>query len=56
LRAISTPIGPLAAGLLLSQTSPRATVVALALPVVVAAVLGTASAAIRDLPALSESS
>jgi MFS family permease len=51
LRALSTPVGPLVAGVLLSQASARTTVVALALPVVVAAVLGTASAAIRDLPA-----
>lgn len=53
LRAISVPFGPLIAGLLLSHTSPRTTVVALAAPVVVAAVLGTASAAIRDLPELA---
>jgi hypothetical protein len=52
LRASSTPLGPLAAGLLLSDVSPRLTVLVLAAPVVVAAVLGTLSAAIRDLPAL----
>jgi hypothetical protein len=52
LRASSTPLGPLAAGLLLSHASPRLAVLVLAAPVVVAAVLGTLSAAIRDLPAL----
>lgn len=52
LRACATPLGPLAAGLLLSHTSPRVTVLALAAPVVVAAVLGTLSAATRDLPRL----
>jgi hypothetical protein len=52
LRASSTPLGPLAAGLLLSHTSPRLAVLVLAAPVVVAAVLGTLSAAIRDLPDL----
>jgi MFS family permease len=53
LRAISAPIGPLVAGLLLTHTSPRTTVLVLAVPVVVAAVLGTVSSATRDLPALS---
>jgi len=43
------------AGLLLSHTSPRLTVVALAAPVVFAAVLGTASPALRELPSLSAS-
>jgi hypothetical protein len=52
LRAASTPLGPLVAGLLLAHASPRIAVVALAAPVVVAAVLGTLSAALRDLPAL----
>jgi hypothetical protein len=52
LRACSAPLGPLLAGLLLAHTTPRATVLVLALPVVVAAVLGAMSAAIRDLPAL----
>lgn len=55
LRALSTPLGPLAAGLLLSHVSPRVTVFALAAPVVVAAVLGTLSPALRDLPSLSAS-
>jgi len=52
LRALTAPIGPLAAGLLLAHTSPRLTVLVLAAPVVVAAVAGTLSAAIRDLPSL----
>jgi hypothetical protein len=52
LRAMSAPLGPLVAGLLLSHTSPRLTIVALAVPVLVAAVLGTRSPAIRDLPSL----
>jgi hypothetical protein len=52
LRACSTPLGPLAAGLLLSHASARVAVLVLAAPVVVAALLGTLSAATRDLPAL----
>jgi MFS family permease len=52
LRAASAPLGPLLAGLLLTHTSPRLTIVALAAPVVVAALLGTASSALRDLPSL----
>jgi Transmembrane secretion effector len=52
LRASAGPLGPLVAGLLLSHTSPRITIVALAAPCFVAAVLGTLSASIRDLPSL----
>jgi MFS family permease len=52
LRAASTPLGPLVAGLLLADASPRLAVLALAAPVVVAALLGTASPALRDLPSL----
>jgi hypothetical protein len=52
LRASTAPIGPLGAGLLLAHTSPRIAVVVLTAPVLVAAVLGTLSPAIRDLPAL----
>lgn len=55
LRAASAPIGPLLAGLLLTHTSPRLTILVLATPVVVAAVLGTLSPAIRDLPSLEAS-
>lgn len=55
LRAASTPLGPLVAGLLLAHASPRIAVVALAAPVVVAALLGTLSAALRELPSLEAS-
>jgi hypothetical protein len=55
LRAVSAPLGPLAAGLLLSHTSPRLTIFVLAVPVVVAAVVGTLSPTIRDLPSLEAS-
>jgi hypothetical protein len=53
LRAATAPLGPLLAGLLLAHTSPRICIVVLATPVVVAAVLGTASSALRNLPSLS---
>jgi hypothetical protein len=55
LRALSAPLGPLVAGLLLSHASPRTAVLALAAPVVVAAAAGTLSASIRDLPSLEAS-
>jgi MFS family permease len=55
LRAMAGPVGPLVAGLLLAHTSPRLTILALAAPVVVAAVVGTLSASIRDLPSLEAS-
>jgi predicted MFS family arabinose efflux permease len=55
LRAASAPLGPLLAGLLLAHTSPQAAVAVLAAPVVIAAVLGTFSDAIRNLPSLSAS-
>ncbi len=55
LRAVSAPLGPLAAGLLLSQTSPRTTVLVLAVPVVLAAFAGTLSPSTRDLPSLEAS-
>ena len=55
LRALRPPLGPLAAGLLLSHTSPRVTIFVLAAPVVVAAIFGTLSPAIRDLPSLEAS-
>ena len=54
LRAASAPVGPLLAGLLLAHSSPRICVLVLATPVVIAALLGTASAALRDLPSLSD--
>ncbi len=53
LRAATAPLGPLLAGLLLADTSPRICIVVLAVPVVVAAALGTLSPALRDLPTLS---
>jgi hypothetical protein len=55
LRALSAPLGPLVAGLLLADATPRLTVLALAVPVVAAAFLGTLSASIRDLPSLEAS-
>jgi predicted MFS family arabinose efflux permease len=55
LRAASAPLGPLLAGLLLAHASPQVAIAVLATPVVIAAVLGTLSAAIRNLPSLSAS-
>lgn len=55
LRALSAPVGPLLAGLLLAHASPRLAIAVLAAPVVVGAFLGTASPALRDLPTLSAS-
>jgi predicted MFS family arabinose efflux permease len=52
LRAASAPLGPVIAGLLLTHTSPRVTILALGAPVVIAAVGGTLSTAIRNLPPL----
>jgi MFS family permease len=55
LRAAPAPLGPLLAGLLLAHTSPRLTIFVLAAPVVIAAILGTLSRSIRDLPSLEAS-
>jgi Transmembrane secretion effector len=55
LRASTAPLGPLMAGLLLAHSTPRLTMLVLAAPVVVAALLGTLSASIRDLPSLEAS-
>jgi hypothetical protein len=55
LRAATAPLGPLIAGLLLTHSTPRIAIVALAAPVVVAAFLGTMSPALRDLPSLGAS-
>ncbi len=55
LRASTAPLGPLLAGLLLAHTTPRLMMIVLAAPVLVAAILGTASAAVRDLPSLEAS-
>jgi hypothetical protein len=51
---LATPLGPLVAGLLLAAVSPRAAIVALAAPTVAAALLGTLSKAIREVPPLDE--
>jgi MFS family permease len=53
-RVLATPLGPLAAGLLLASASPRTSIVVLAAPTVAAALLGTLSRAIRDVPPLEE--
>jgi MFS family permease len=55
LRAASAPLGPLVAGLLLSSTSPQVAIAVLAAPVVIAAILGTVTDSIRNLPSLSAS-
>lgn len=55
LRAASAPLGPLLAGLLLAHASPQVAIAALAAPVVVAAILGTLSDSIRNLPSLEAS-
>jgi MFS family permease len=55
LRAATAPLGPLLAGLLLARTSPQVAIAVLAAPVVIAAILGTLSSAIRNLPSLSAS-
>ena len=52
LRVAVTPLGPLATGILLSHTSPRITIVVLAVPVLVAALAGTLSPSLRRLPSL----
>ena len=55
LRAASAPLGPLLAGLLLAHTSPQVAIAVLAAPVVIAAILGTLSDSIRNLPSLGAS-
>jgi predicted MFS family arabinose efflux permease len=54
-RAASAPLGPLLAGLLLAHTSPQVAIAVLAAPVVIAALLGTLSDSMRNLPSLSAS-
>jgi transmembrane secretion effector len=54
LRALVVPLGPLAAGLLLSAVSPRETVGVLMGVTLTAAVLGTFSSSIRSAPRLDE--
>lgn len=55
LRAASAPLGPLVAGLLLAHASPQVAIAVLAAPVVIAAVIGTLSDSIRNLPSLEAS-
>jgi MFS family permease len=55
LRAASAPLGPLVAGLLLAHTTPQVAIAVLAAPVVIAALIGTLSDSIRNLPSLSAS-
>jgi MFS family permease len=55
IRVAAGPFGPLVAGLLLTHSTPRITVLVLAVPVVVAALLGTLSPSMRDLPTLEAS-
>jgi Transmembrane secretion effector len=55
LRAASAPLGPLVAGLLLAHTSPQLAIAVLAGPVVIAAIIGTLTDSIRNLPSLSAS-
>jgi len=54
MRVLATPLGPLAAGLLLASATPRTTIVALAAPTVAVAVLGSLSKAIREVPPLPQ--
>lgn len=54
LRVLAAPLGPLAAGLLLSSVSPRVTITVLAAATIVVAALGTRSKAIRAIPPLDE--
>ncbi len=55
LRAASAPLGPLVAGLLLAHASPQIAIAVLAAPVVIAAIIGTLSDSIRNLPSLEAS-
>jgi hypothetical protein len=48
------PLGPLSAGLLLSATSPRLTIAAYSLFLVIPALIGTWSPSIRNAPSLAE--
>ena len=56
LRAASAPLGPLLAGLLLAHASAQVAIAVLAAPVVIAAIVGTLSDSIRNLPSLAEAS
>lgn len=54
LRALAAPLGPPVAGLLLASTSPRVAIAVLSGATIAAAVLGTLSTAIRQIPPLTE--
>jgi transmembrane secretion effector len=54
LRVAVTPLGPLAAGLLLTSLSPRVSIAALASVTLVAALVGTFGRSMRDVPRLDE--
>ena len=54
LRIIGAPLGPLAAGLLLTATSPRTTIAVLMGATLAVTVPGTLSTSIRDTPRLEE--
>ena len=54
LRVLAAPLGPLAAGLLLSSVTPRVTITVLAGATIIVAALGTLSKAIREIPPLEE--
>src|SRR5438067_5079613 len=56
LRAASAPLGPLVAGLLLAHASAQVAIAVLAAPVIIAAIVGTLSDSIRNLPSLAEAS
>jgi MFS family permease len=51
---LAMPLGPLAAGLLLDSVSPRVTILALTAGTMLAAVVGTLSRAVRELPPLED--
>ena len=51
---LTMPLGPLAAGLLLDSVSPRATMIVLMGGTMIAAVVGTLSRSIRNLPPLED--
>jgi hypothetical protein len=54
LRVLAVPFGPIAAGLLLSSTSPRATIAVFTAWTLAAAAVGTFSSSIRGMPPLTE--
>jgi hypothetical protein len=54
LRVVAVPLGPVAAGLLLTHASPRATVAVFTGWTLAAAVVGTLSSSVRGAPPLDE--